>query len=227
MPVVFLRSNPSSFCGGGENQHNRGGKNTFTNPSKHGGWPKRTWWGLIGICLLALLCGTHPDRKPHDIIVEEGLPPNPGPAGLWNDDEDLSGKRRKLTDAPEEDDGITPTSKELHGITKRAKGTGEQGEIGTGKKHKAKKSDQNAENYFRTGGKKLKGKAREHSENNFAKIQINNFWNRDWAWAGRRERETSEWPKPPPTNQQTKTTTNARAQPPEPSRQSPAARAPS
>ena len=130
------------------------------------GWPKRTWWGLIGICLLALFCGTHPDRKPHDIIVEEGLPPNPGPAGLRSDDEDQNGKRRKLLYTPE-DHGITPTVTHSHGTTKRGKGKGEQGEKGTVKKHKADMSEQNVENYFRTGETNAEKKAQEHTQNKF------------------------------------------------------------
>ena len=86
-----------------------------------------------------------PMRKPADVIVEEGLRPNPGPHPQALSE----AKRRRCSEAGEEeqpqiqetDDGSTPgystQGAQMHG--KRANSRGSQREEGQGKKKKLKR----------------------------------------------------------------------------------------
>ena len=63
-------------------------------PCWHWGRPKRTTWNGIFLCLSILQAGLTLNRTPHDIIVEDGMPPNPGPSGSSGDDNPDNKRRR-------------------------------------------------------------------------------------------------------------------------------------
>ena len=90
-----------------------------------------------------------PTRLPHDVIVEEGLPPNPGPPSSRSLEEPDEKRRRQQRhaeeDGAEEDYGSTP------GYYKHGKreDEGSQREEGQGKKIKLTQSSfENAETPF-------------------------------------------------------------------------------
>lgn len=139
--------------------------------------------GLIGVFIF--LINQNHIRLPHDIIVEDGLPPNPGPSSSRSTG-DSQEKRRRLQDIAEkerdaEDDGFSP------GYSMRGKGEVEvnRTEKEQGKRGNMQNTFEKSETAF-TDKKRKVGKQKEKSVgNNFSHIQKTEKGNREMQGEGK------------------------------------------
>ena len=98
-------------------------------------------------------------RLPHDILVEQGLPPNPGPGG--RQEKSSSSKKLIKEEAAEEDNGCTPGYYK-HGKGEQ-KGNKTEEEHGEGRKHP--KAFETSETPFSDNKRKTDNQQGDLSEN--------------------------------------------------------------
>lgn len=114
-------------------------------------------------------------RLPHDIIVEEGLEPNPGPSSSRSTGEPQE-KKRSLQETPEEevaeeDDGFSPAYYKLGKGEAKGEAKGVRTEEEQGEKDKTHKAFEKSETPFTDKKRKVGTQKDKTNGNNFFNLQ--------------------------------------------------------